>query len=89
MFRQTLASNALVGSYCALSNQGGMVNPRTSADEQDELSSLLQVRWSRIIFIFTLQMPTTYWYSIYCTYTHLICGECMSEYVKMVKRQML
>ena len=43
VFRQTVADNFLVGSYMTLSNQGGMVHPKTSVEDLDELSSLLQV----------------------------------------------
>jgi hypothetical protein len=43
VFRQTVASNVLVGSYSILSNQGGLVHPHTSIQDQNELSSLLQV----------------------------------------------
>jgi len=43
VFRQTIAGNALVGSYAVISNQGGLVHPKTSIQDQDELSSLLQV----------------------------------------------
>jgi translation initiation factor 6 len=43
VFRQTIAGQTLVGSFCALNNQGGLVHPKTSVEDQDELSSLLQV----------------------------------------------
>lgn len=44
VFRQSIAKNALVGSYCVLTNEGALVHPRTSLEEQRELATLLQVR---------------------------------------------
>jgi len=43
VFRQTVAGQALVGSYSKFSNNGGMVHPRTTVEDIEELSSLLQV----------------------------------------------
>lgn len=43
VFRGTIASNVLTGSYMSLSNSGGIVHPKTPITDQDELSSLLQV----------------------------------------------
>lgn len=43
VFRHSIAGELLVGSYCKFTNQGGLVHPMTTIDEQDELSSLLQI----------------------------------------------
>jgi translation initiation factor 6 len=43
VYRTTIAGNALVGSYCALTNRGGLVHPMCSVAELDELSTLLQI----------------------------------------------
>mmetsp|Transcript_28637 Transcript_28637/g.42381 ORF Transcript_28637/g.42381 Transcript_28637/m.42381 type:complete len:248 (-) Transcript_28637:453-1196(-) len=43
VFRQTVAGQALVGSYSKFTNQGGMVHPRTTVEDIEELSSLLQI----------------------------------------------
>jgi translation initiation factor 6 len=43
VFRATVASNVLVGSYCVLTNQGGLVHARTPMAEMEELSQLIQV----------------------------------------------
>eukprot|EP00486_Rosalina_sp_Unknown_P013694 CAMPEP_0201591890 /NCGR_PEP_ID=MMETSP0190_2-20130828/189930_1 /ASSEMBLY_ACC=CAM_ASM_000263 /TAXON_ID=37353 /ORGANISM="Rosalina sp." /LENGTH=261 /DNA_ID=CAMNT_0048050399 /DNA_START=158 /DNA_END=943 /DNA_ORIENTATION=- len=43
VFRQSIAGQSLVGSYAAVSNNGALVHPKCTKDEQKELSSLLQV----------------------------------------------
>merc|ERR1719198_2748244 len=43
VFRSTIASNVLVGSYSVLTNQGGLVHARTSVQDMEELSQLIQV----------------------------------------------
>mmetsp|Transcript_19304 Transcript_19304/g.28751 ORF Transcript_19304/g.28751 Transcript_19304/m.28751 type:complete len:245 (-) Transcript_19304:46-780(-) len=43
VFRQPIHKNALVGSYCAVSNRGALVHPKTTVEEQEELASLFQV----------------------------------------------
>lgn len=41
--RQTVADQVLVGTYCSFTNKGGLVHPKTTTEDQDELASLLQV----------------------------------------------
>ena len=43
VYRTTIAGQPLVGSYCALTNKGGLVHPMCSVAELDELSTLLQI----------------------------------------------
>ena len=43
-YRTAIAGNALVGAYCVLTNQGGLVHPKVTVGELDELSNLLQLR---------------------------------------------
>eukprot|EP00924_Labyrinthula_sp_SR-Ha-C_P001632 augustus_masked-scaffold_18-processed-gene-4.35-mRNA-1 protein AED:0.00 eAED:0.00 QI:0/-1/0/1/-1/1/1/0/259 len=43
VFRNTIGDKQLVGTYCKFSNRGGLVHARTSVDQLEELSSLLQV----------------------------------------------
>ena len=42
-YRASIAGNPLVGSYCVLTNNGGLTHPLCSVAELDELSTLLQV----------------------------------------------
>ena len=42
-YRTTIAGQPLVGSYCCLTNKGGLVHPLTSVAELDALSSLVQI----------------------------------------------
>lgn len=42
-FKQTVAGEMLVGSYCKFTNKGGLFHPRTTMEDLDELSTLIQV----------------------------------------------
>lgn len=43
VFRATVNSNVLVGTYCKFTNQGGLIHVMTNTDEMQELSELIQV----------------------------------------------
>mmetsp|Transcript_8093 Transcript_8093/g.16137 ORF Transcript_8093/g.16137 Transcript_8093/m.16137 type:complete len:228 (-) Transcript_8093:1828-2511(-) len=43
VFRMTLATENLLGSYCIFNNKGGIIHPNISSEEQDELSCLLNI----------------------------------------------
>mmetsp|Transcript_53161 Transcript_53161/g.153436 ORF Transcript_53161/g.153436 Transcript_53161/m.153436 type:complete len:241 (-) Transcript_53161:49-771(-) len=43
VFRATIGQNTLVGSYCVLTNQGGLVHARTPLQDMEELSQLIQL----------------------------------------------
>eukprot|EP00172_Hildenbrandia_rubra_P000455 Plantae.Rhodophyta-Hildenbrandia_rubra.ctg12216.p1 GENE.Plantae.Rhodophyta-Hildenbrandia_rubra.ctg12216~~Plantae.Rhodophyta-Hildenbrandia_rubra.ctg12216.p1 ORF type:complete len:246 (+),score=33.04 Plantae.Rhodophyta-Hildenbrandia_rubra.ctg12216:193-930(+) len=43
VMRHSIAGEVLVGSFCNFTNQGGIVHPMTTIEDQDELSSLLQI----------------------------------------------
>lgn len=43
VFREKVADNELAGSYMVLSNMGGIVHPKTTTQQQDNLSELVQV----------------------------------------------
>lgn len=60
VFRQTVANNVLVGSYTVLSNQGGIVHPKTSVQDQDELSSLLQIPLVVSVIGFIVDRPSPF-----------------------------
>lgn len=42
-YKTTIAGQPLVGSYCCLTNKGGLVHPMCSVAELDALSSLVQI----------------------------------------------
>ena len=67
VFRSTIAENVLVGSYCCLSNQGGLVHPNTSVQDMEELSSLLQIPLVVCIYMYMY----VYMCVCVCMYVHM------------------
>jgi translation initiation factor 6 len=43
IFRMSIGKENLVGSYCIFNNNGGIIHPSVQFEEQDELSSLLEI----------------------------------------------
>ena len=43
IFRMSIGKEKLVGSYCIFNNHGGLLHPNVEIEEQDELSSLLEI----------------------------------------------
>ena len=43
VFRNTVANNVLVGSYCIVSNLGGLVHPLVGGNELEELTNIFQI----------------------------------------------
>ena len=41
VFKTTVASNALVGTYSKFNNKGGIVHPATTLEEYEELANLM------------------------------------------------
>lgn len=41
--KTTIAGNALMGTYCVFSNNGGIVHPGTTSAEQEKLANILQI----------------------------------------------
>lgn len=44
VFRHSIVGQSLVGKYCVINNTGGLIHPRATINEQDELSQQLQIQ---------------------------------------------